>query len=47
MFDRIAEGTILDQRMYWVFVLIDFVIKGAGPLSADRILSRRAEPALA
>ncbi len=47
MFDRIADGTILDQRMYWVFVLIVLVIKGAGPLSADRILSRRAEPALA
>lgn len=40
MFDRIPDGVLLDQRMFWVFVLIVLVIKGAGPLSVDRILSR-------
>lgn len=40
MFDRIPDGVLLDQRMFWVFVLIVLVIKGAGPLSVDRLLSR-------
>lgn len=47
MFDRIADSAILDQRMFWTFVLIVLVVKGAGPLSVDRILSGRTEPALA
>ncbi len=47
MFDRIADSVILDQRMLWTFVLIVLVVKGAGPLSVDRILTRRAEPAIA
>ena len=47
MFDRIADGAILDQRMFWTFTLIVLVVKGGGPLSVDRILARRAEPALA
>lgn len=46
MFDRIADGAILDQRMFWAFVLIVLVVKGAGPFSVDRLLARRAEPAL-
>jgi len=46
MFDRIADGAILDQRMFWTFVLIVLVVKGAGPLSVDRLMSRRMEPAL-
>lgn len=47
MFDRIADGAILDQRMFWTFVLIVLVVKGAGPLSVDRVLAHRAQPALA
>tara|TARA_R110002049_G_scaffold23781_6_gene84767 strand:- start:151399 stop:151941 length:543 start_codon:yes stop_codon:yes gene_type:complete len=37
-FDRFADGTILDQRALWIFLLIALVIKGAGPLSFDRAL---------
>lgn len=39
-FDRFADGTILDQRAFWIFVLLVLVIKGAGPLSLDRLLRR-------
>ena len=38
-FDNYSDGLILDQRAFWVFVLIVLVIKGAGPLSLDRVLS--------
>ncbi|WP_136439255.1 DoxX family protein [Pacificoceanicola onchidii] len=40
-FDRAADSLILDQRAFWVFVLLTLVIKGAGVLSVDRILSAR------
>ncbi|MFY0597607.1 MAG: DoxX family protein [Cognatishimia sp.] len=40
-FDRISDAHILDQRAFWVFVLLVLVIKGAGPLSLDRIFSGR------
>ncbi len=40
-FDRFPDGVILDQRLFWMFVLITLVMKGGGPLSVDRILSRR------
>jgi putative oxidoreductase len=40
-FDRFPDGLILDQRALWVFLLLVLVIKGAGPLSLDRALSRR------
>lgn len=40
-FDRIPDSLILDQRLFWVVVLITLVIKGAGPLSVDRILKLR------
>ncbi len=39
-FDRLSDGHIMDQRAFWVFVLLALVIKGAGPLSLDRLLSR-------
>lgn len=42
-FDRMSDGTILDQRLYWVFLLFFLVVKGAGALSVDAILRRRAE----
>lgn len=38
-FDRFSDATILDQRAFWVFLLLVLVIKGAGPLSFDRALS--------
>ncbi|WP_127115261.1 DoxX family protein [Shimia sediminis] len=41
-FDRIENSAIMDQRALWIFVLLVIVIKGAGPLSVDRILRRRA-----
>lgn len=39
-FDRASGSLIMDQRTLWVFLFIVLVIKGAGPLSLDRILSR-------
>ncbi|WP_095590179.1 DoxX family protein [Actibacterium ureilyticum] len=41
LFDRVSNGTILDQRLFWVTVLLISVIKGAGPLSLDRLLLAR------
>ncbi|MGH1576307.1 DoxX family protein [Planktotalea sp.] len=39
-FDRIPDGVILDQRMFWVLALTVLVFKGAGWLSLDRFLSK-------
>ena len=39
-FDNLSNGAILDQRAFWVLLLVALVLKGAGPLSVDRILSR-------
>lgn len=41
-FDRLPDSAILDQRLLWVFVLVTLVVKGAGPLSLDRLIARRA-----
>ena len=40
-FDRIPDSVILDQRAFWVYLLVVLVIKGAGPLSVDRVLVKR------
>ena len=40
-FDRIENSAIMDQRTFWVFLLIVLVVKGAGPLSLDKMLSKR------
>ena len=40
-FDRIPDALILDQRAFWVFLLLVLVIKGAGPVSLDRLLAPR------
>lgn len=37
-FDRLPDGVILDQRGFWMLLLLTLVIKGGGPLSLDRIL---------
>lgn len=37
-FDRVPDSVILDQRAFWVFLLLYLVLRGAGPLSIDRLL---------
>lgn len=46
-FDRMPDGTLLDQRLFWVVLLAIPVIKGAGTLSLDALLRRRMAPAWA
>lgn len=41
-FDRFSDALIVDQRAFWVFLLVVLVVRGAGPLSLDRVLSRQA-----
>lgn len=40
-FDRFPDSAILDQRAFWIFLLLVLVIKGAGPLSLDRAFAGR------
>ena len=42
-FDRFPDSVIMDQRAFWVFLLLVLVIKGAGPLSLDRALKPAPE----
>ncbi|MEI4260229.1 DoxX family protein [Roseovarius sp. D0-M9] len=42
-FDRAPDSIIMDQRALWVFLLLVLVLKGAGPLSVDRLLTRRLD----
>ncbi len=37
-FDRMPDSVILDQRVFWVFILLYLVFRGGGPISVDRIL---------
>lgn len=37
-FDRFPDGVILDQRLFWMLLLVTLVVKGAGPFSLDRLL---------
>ena len=39
-FDGLPTGAILDQRAFWMVVFVTLVLKGAGPLSVDRILAK-------
>lgn len=41
MFDRLPDGVILDQRLFWCFVLVILVFKGAGVLSLDTLLRKK------
>lgn len=41
-FDKAPDAVIFDQRALWIFLLLVIVFKGAGPLSADRLISSRA-----
>jgi putative oxidoreductase len=40
-FDRISDALILDQRAFWVLLLAVLIVKGAGPLSLDRLFAGR------
>ncbi|WP_299624107.1 DoxX family protein [Pelagibius sp.] len=41
-FDRLPSAAILDQRALWVFLLVYLAVRGAGALSLDALLGRRA-----
>lgn len=46
-FDRFPSAALIDQRAFWVFVLLVLVLKGGGPFSLDRLLAERfAAPAI-
>jgi putative oxidoreductase len=45
-FDPVADALILDQRAFWVLLLLVLILKGAGPFSADRLVAR-ASPLVA
>ncbi|MDF0600122.1 DoxX family protein [Psychromarinibacter sp. C21-152] len=44
-FDRVPDAHIVDQRAFWVFVLLYLVFRGGGPVSVDRFVLDRPEPA--
>ena len=37
-FDPTSDAVILDQRAFWVFLLLYLVFRGGGPLSLDRLV---------
>ena len=39
-FNGVPDSVISDQRLLWITVLLVIVIKGAGPLSLDRVMGR-------
>jgi putative oxidoreductase len=39
-FDNSATA-VVDQRAFWVFLLVVLVLRGAGPLSLDALLARQ------
>ncbi|MGH1367149.1 MAG: DoxX family protein [Maritimibacter sp.] len=43
-FDRASDSLIADQRLLWVLLLTTLVLKGAGPLSLDRLIAKRILP---
>lgn len=40
-FDNLSDAAILDQRAFWVFLLLYLVFRGGGPLALDRFFVRR------
>lgn len=42
-FDRVPDSLILDQRLLWLTLFLTLILKGAGPLSLDRLIARRLE----
>ncbi len=41
-FDNNASALLLDQRAFWMFLLVFIVLRGAGPISIDAILRRQS-----
>ncbi|MEM1130052.1 MAG: DoxX family protein [Pseudomonadota bacterium] len=39
-FDRASGSLIIDQRAFWIFLLLVLVLRGAGPISLDRFVLR-------
>jgi putative oxidoreductase len=39
-FDRASDALILDQRAFWMLLFLVLIVKGGGPVSADRLLLR-------
>jgi putative oxidoreductase len=39
-FDRAPDSPIMDQRALWLMLLMVLLVKGAGPLSLDRLFKR-------
>ena len=37
-FDRLSDAVILDQRAFWVFLLLYLLFRGGGPIAVDRLL---------
>jgi putative oxidoreductase len=38
-FDPVADALILDQRVFWILLFLVLILKGAGPISLDRLLA--------
>lgn len=41
-FDKASGSLIVDQRSFWVFLLLYLVMRGSGPLSVDSLIQSRA-----
>ena len=39
-FDNVPDAKILDQRLFWVFLLLIPIARGPGPVSVDALLRR-------
>lgn len=39
-FDAAPGSLIMDQRLLWITLLVTIIVKGAGPISVDRLLGR-------
>jgi len=42
-FDHFPDWVIMDQRLFWITVLLALAIRGGGPLSIDRLLCRNCQ----
>ena len=45
-FDNVPDAKILDQRLFWIFLLLIPMVRGAGPLSLDALLKRSGKQAI-
>ena len=39
-FDPLSNSVLMDQRLLWVTLFVTLIVRGAGPLSVDRLLHR-------